>query len=79
LNKPNLHPYRLKVKELRNVLQMADNADQQEFITRLGEVKDAIVCAGPVRKPAAPAALATYTCQTRLAGHGRASSVKQSN
>ena len=42
LHKRNLHPYRLKVKELRNVLQMADNADQQEFITRLGEVKDVI-------------------------------------
>jgi CHAD domain-containing protein len=39
LNKRNLHPYRLKVKELRNVLQMADNADQQEFIATLGEVK----------------------------------------
>jgi len=42
LHKRNLHPYRLKVKELRNLLQMADNADQQEFITRLDEVKDAI-------------------------------------
>lgn len=42
LNKRNLHPYRLKVKELRNVLQMADNADQQEFIATLGEAKDAI-------------------------------------
>jgi CHAD domain-containing protein len=42
LHKRNLHPYRLKVKELRNVLQMADNADPQEFIATLGEVKDAI-------------------------------------
>src|SRR5260370_35258679 len=42
LHKRNLHPYRLKVKELRNVLQMADNADQQEFITKLGEDKDPI-------------------------------------
>jgi hypothetical protein len=42
LNKRNLHPHRLQVKGLRNVLQMAGNADQQEFITRLGEVKDAI-------------------------------------
>jgi CHAD domain-containing protein len=42
LHKGNLHPYRLKVKELRDMLQMADNADQQEFITSLGEVKDAI-------------------------------------
>jgi CHAD domain-containing protein len=42
LHKRNFDPYRLEVKELRNVLQMAENADQQEFIPRLGEVKDAI-------------------------------------
>jgi CHAD domain-containing protein len=40
--KMNLHPYRLKVKELRNLLQMAENSDQQEFSHSLGEVKDAI-------------------------------------
>jgi len=42
LGKTNLHPYRLKVKELRNLLQMAEDSDQQEFVQRLGEVKDAI-------------------------------------
>ena len=42
LGKTNLHPYRLKVKELRNLLQMAENSDQQEFVRSLGEVKDAI-------------------------------------
>ncbi|PYX33841.1 MAG: hypothetical protein DMG81_20730, partial [Acidobacteria bacterium] len=31
LGKNNLHSYRLKVKELRNVLDMAQNAKQQEF------------------------------------------------
>ena len=41
LNKTNLHPYRLKVKELRNVLQMAENPNE-DFIKILGEVKDAI-------------------------------------
>ncbi|HEX3822134.1 MAG TPA: CHAD domain-containing protein [Candidatus Sulfotelmatobacter sp.] len=42
LGKMNLHPYRLEVKELRNVLQMAENSDREEFIRQLGEVKDAI-------------------------------------
>jgi CHAD domain-containing protein len=42
LNKGNLHPYRLKVKELRYVLQMSDTAEHQKFIDKLGEVKDAI-------------------------------------
>jgi CHAD domain-containing protein len=42
LNKNNLHPYRLKVKELHNVLQLADNPGDQAFIDALGEVKDAI-------------------------------------
>jgi CHAD domain-containing protein len=41
LSKKTLHRYRLKVKELRYVLQMSDAADQK-FITKLGEVKDAI-------------------------------------
>jgi CHAD domain-containing protein len=35
LNRSTLHPYRLKVKELRNVLQMADHSDHQEFIQSL--------------------------------------------
>ena len=42
LNRNNLHPYRLKVKELRNVLQLSDRADDIEFVERLGQVKDAI-------------------------------------
>ena len=37
----NLHPFRLKVKELRYVLQMAEEQDHG-FVTALGEVKDAI-------------------------------------
>jgi CHAD domain-containing protein len=42
LNRSNLHEYRLKVKQLRNLLQMAENSDQQPFIARLGQLKDAI-------------------------------------
>jgi|SRR5581483_1130761 len=40
-NKGNLHPYRLKVKELRYVLQMAPSADSK-FVEELGKVKDTI-------------------------------------
>lgn len=36
----NLHPFRIKVKELRNVLKLA--GDDGEFADRLGEVKDSI-------------------------------------
>jgi len=42
LGKGTLHSYRLKVKELRYVLQMADAAEHQKFIDKLSEVKDAI-------------------------------------
>jgi CHAD domain-containing protein len=42
LGRDNLHPYRLKVKELRNVLQMGAGASQQKFVDDLGKVKDAI-------------------------------------
>ena len=42
LSKRNLHSYRLKVKELRNILEMSDTADTQPFVDKLGEVKDAI-------------------------------------
>jgi CHAD domain-containing protein len=42
LDRKNLHPYRLKVKQLRYVLQMAPNSDQAKFVEKLGEVKDAI-------------------------------------
>jgi len=48
LNRParlswkNLHRYRLKVKELRNVLQLSHQRREPEFVKKLGEVKDAI-------------------------------------
>lgn len=42
LNRANLHPYRLKVKELRNLLRLSQRDKQQEFVNVLGEVKDAI-------------------------------------
>jgi CHAD domain-containing protein len=42
LSRRTLHPYRLKVKDLRNVLKMATDADRRGFVTRLGEIKDAI-------------------------------------
>ena len=42
LNRSNLHPYRLKVRELRYVLQMGGNNGQAEFVKDLGEVKDSI-------------------------------------
>ncbi len=42
LTRSNLHPYRLKVKELRYVLQMADRNGQPGFVKALGEVKDTI-------------------------------------
>ena len=42
LTKKNLHPYRIKVKELRYVLQLADHADQQKFVEKLAEVSDSI-------------------------------------
>ena len=41
LSRTNLHPYRLKVKKLRNVLQMAQRANDDPFVESLGE-KDAI-------------------------------------
>jgi CHAD domain-containing protein len=41
LNHSNLHPFRLQVKELRNVLRLADDADQ-DLIAALTSVKDAI-------------------------------------
>ncbi len=42
LGKDNLHLYRLKVKELRNILQMAVDADRNKFVGDLGKLKDAI-------------------------------------
>jgi CHAD domain-containing protein len=40
LNKGNLHPYRLKLKQLRYVLELA--RDHPKFVDDLGEAKDAI-------------------------------------
>ncbi len=42
LNRENLHPYRLKVKELRYILQMENDPADQPLIDTLGEMKDAI-------------------------------------
>jgi CHAD domain-containing protein len=42
LNRTNLHPYRLKVKELQNILLMAQAPSPPRFVEDLGEVKDAI-------------------------------------
>jgi CHAD domain-containing protein len=42
LGRKNLHSYRLKVKKLHNLLRMADNTKKEEFISMLGEAKDAI-------------------------------------
>jgi CHAD domain-containing protein len=42
LNKKTLHPYRLKVKDLRNVLKMSADAERSDLVERLGEIKDAI-------------------------------------
>src|SRR5665213_1882446 len=41
LNTSNLHPFRLKVKELRYILQLGED-DGGKFVDTLGEVKDAI-------------------------------------
>jgi CHAD domain-containing protein len=41
LKRINLHPFRLKVKKLRYVLQMADDSDSR-FVQALAEVKDDI-------------------------------------
>ena len=42
LSRSTLHPYRLKVKELRDVLQLSDRTADKDFLKELGEVKDAI-------------------------------------
>jgi CHAD domain-containing protein len=41
LTRRNLHPYRLKIKELRYILQLGDEGDNG-FVDALGEVKDSI-------------------------------------
>ncbi len=42
LDRRTLHPYRLKVKELRSVLRLAADADRHRFVDTLGRIKDAI-------------------------------------
>ncbi|MGH9739569.1 MAG: CHAD domain-containing protein [Candidatus Acidiferrales bacterium] len=42
LNRNNLHPYRLKVKELRYILKSAKGDTDRRFIDALGECKDSI-------------------------------------
>ncbi|MES2222922.1 MAG: CHAD domain-containing protein [Acidobacteriota bacterium] len=42
LTRKNLHPYRLRVKKLRDMLQMEKDPTDREFIETLGRVKDAI-------------------------------------
>jgi CHAD domain-containing protein len=42
LTKKNLHGYRVKVKELRNVFYMSDHFGSPELLEKLREVKDAI-------------------------------------
>jgi CHAD domain-containing protein len=42
LGKQNLHAYRLKVKELQNVLRLSDHSRRQEFLEALNVVKDSI-------------------------------------
>jgi CHAD domain-containing protein len=42
LDRDNLHGYRLKVKELRNVLQLSSQTAGLPFVEKLGDVKDAI-------------------------------------
>ena len=42
LNRRNLHGYRLKIKELRYVLEMMDDAGQKQLLKVLREVRDAI-------------------------------------
>jgi len=42
LTRTTLHAYRLKVKDLRNVLKLATDADRADLVAQLGEIKDAI-------------------------------------
>jgi CHAD domain-containing protein len=42
LNRGNLHPYRMKVKELRYLLKAAEGGTDEHFIHALGECKDTI-------------------------------------
>jgi hypothetical protein len=42
LKKADLHPYRLKVKELQNILLMAQARSRSRFVNDLADVEDAI-------------------------------------
>ncbi len=42
LNRGNLHEYRLKLKELRDILQMGEETRKEEFVESLGKIKDEI-------------------------------------
>jgi CHAD domain-containing protein len=42
LRRSNLHPYRMKIKQLRYVLQAAENHGNRELLGALGKCKDAI-------------------------------------
>lgn len=42
IDKSNLHPYRLKVKEVRYSLQLSEETQDDQFMDTLGRVKDAI-------------------------------------
>lgn len=42
LNRGNLHPYRIKLKELRYLLQAGEGEGNRKFVASLGETKDAI-------------------------------------
>jgi CHAD domain-containing protein len=42
LNKRNLHAYRLEIKELRNVLKLANDETAPKLLEDLGDLKDAI-------------------------------------
>jgi hypothetical protein len=42
LSRANLHPYRLRVKELHNVLRTGENDHNHDFVQALNSVKDSI-------------------------------------
>jgi|KBSMisStandDraft_5_1062788.scaffolds.fasta_scaffold00507_11 CHAD domain-containing protein len=42
LNRQNLHPYRIRVKKLQNVLRLGEGSSDREFLKALSHVKDAI-------------------------------------
>ena len=42
LNRGNLHGYRVKLTELRDILQMGEETRKQEFVESLGKIKDEI-------------------------------------